>query len=100
MHRAVSQISNYWKGRPKRLSRRVAHDLRALAPALGILFCVVSTASVIAAAEAIPMQEIPETDHSAEYVDVSTTDAHASRATDLLPTRADCARLASVHNFD
>jgi hypothetical protein len=103
MHRAAIKISNYWKRRPKRLWRRVAHDLRMLAPALAILFCIVSTAAVIAAAESIPMQSIPPTDHSLEttsFVEVSSEDVDASRVAAFRPTRADCARVGLLDDLD
>lgn len=40
-----------WRGRRKRISRRLARDLRALLPLLGVLFCFFSSATAILAAE-------------------------------------------------
>lgn len=40
-----------WKGRRKRLARRLAHDLRALAPLVAIVCCFLGAASTIFAAE-------------------------------------------------
>ena len=44
-----------WRRRHKRISRRIAHDLRTLLPFLGVLFCFVSSATAIVAAERVPL---------------------------------------------
>ncbi len=44
-----------WRGRRKRVSRRLARDLRALLPLLGVLFCFFSSATAIVAAERIAL---------------------------------------------
>ncbi len=46
-----------WRGRRKRLSRRVRYDLRTLLPIVGLLLCFASSATVIAAAERAPRRE-------------------------------------------
>lgn len=44
-----------WYGRHKRASRRFLRDLRTFLPMIGVLFCFVSSATVIAAAEKVPL---------------------------------------------
>ncbi len=44
-----------WKRRHKGVSRRALRDLRTLLPMLGVLFCFVSSATVILAAERVPL---------------------------------------------
>jgi hypothetical protein len=44
-----------WRKRRKRLSRRLARDLRVLSPLIGVVFCFVSSASAIVAAEQLPV---------------------------------------------
>jgi hypothetical protein len=54
-----------WKRRHKGVSRRALRDLRTLLPMIGVLFCFVSSATVIVAAERVPLhlngvRELPE----------------------------------------
>jgi hypothetical protein len=51
----MSTHTDYWRGRRKRISRRLARDVRTLAPLLGVLLCFVSSASAIVTAEKLPV---------------------------------------------
>ena len=44
-----------WYGRHKRASRRIQPDLRTFLPVIGVLFCFASSATVITAAEKVPL---------------------------------------------
>jgi len=48
--------SKAWHGRHKRFSRRFLRDVRALLPMIGVLFCFVSSATAIFAAERVPLR--------------------------------------------
>lgn len=50
-----------WKGRRKRVSRRIARDLRTIWPAFGLVFCFLSCATTIVAFEAIPGERVSAT---------------------------------------
>lgn len=47
--------SEIWRGRPKRVSRRLLRDLRTFLPVFGLLFCFAASATVIVAAEKMPL---------------------------------------------
>jgi hypothetical protein len=54
-----------WQKRHKRVSRRALRDLRTLLPLIGVLLCFASSATVIVAAESVPLrsstiQELPD----------------------------------------
>jgi hypothetical protein len=51
-----SKRSKAWHGRHKRFSRRFLSDVRALLPMIGVLFCFVSSATAIFAAERVPLR--------------------------------------------
>ena len=46
-----------WYGRHKRVSRLFLRDVRAFLPMIGVLFCFVSSATVITAAEKVPLHK-------------------------------------------
>jgi hypothetical protein len=48
-----------WRRRHKSLKRRLKHDVRALLPMIGVVFCFVSSASVIVAAERVSLSGNP-----------------------------------------
>ena len=47
--------SETWQRRHKRTSRRALRDLRSLLPMIGVIFCFASSATVIVAAEMVPL---------------------------------------------
>ncbi len=47
--------SETWQRRHKRASRRALRDLRSLLPMIGVIFCFASSATVIVAAERVPL---------------------------------------------
>ncbi|MAG29679.1 MAG: hypothetical protein CL908_02150 [Deltaproteobacteria bacterium] len=49
----MSLVRAPWKGRPKRLSRRVAFDLRLLSPLVAVLLCYLLLATAIFSVERI-----------------------------------------------
>ena len=51
--RLMSLGSATWRGRHKRVSRRLLRDLRTLLPIVGVLFCFASSATVIMATEKV-----------------------------------------------
>jgi hypothetical protein len=55
----MSLGSTTWRGRHKRLSRRLSRDLRTLLPMIGVILCLASSASVIVAAENVPLHKMP-----------------------------------------
>lgn len=55
----MSLGSTTWRGRHKRLSRRLLRDLRTLLPMIGVFICLASSATVIVAAENVPLHEVP-----------------------------------------
>lgn len=48
-----------WKGRRKRLRRRLAHDLRTALPLLGLVFCLAGSAAAIVGVERAPVASLP-----------------------------------------
>lgn len=54
-----------WIARRKRLSRRVAYDLRLLSPLVAIALCFLLSATTIVAAERLSSQRLPELDVAA-----------------------------------
>ena len=53
----MSLEAETWRGRHKRPSRRLLRDLRAFLPVIGVLFCFASSATVIVAAEKVPLHK-------------------------------------------
>ena len=49
----MSLGSMTWRGRHKRISRRLLRDLRSLLPMIGVLLCFASSVTVIVAAERV-----------------------------------------------
>ena len=106
----MREKADFWKGRPKRRSRKIARDLRALAPGIAILFCLGSAAAVIAAAESVPNEFIPSTEIQFEAAArLATLDHETSRETEnrsradraeLDPRRGDCLRSGLVDDLD
>ena len=65
-----------WRKRRKRMSRRLARDVRVLSPMLGVLLCFVSSASAIVAAERLPVgtvRVVPSTAPSVDYFTISSS---------------------------
>lgn len=58
----MSLEAESWRGRHKRLSRRLLRDLRTFLPLIGVLFCFASSATVIVAAEKVPLHKNAEAD--------------------------------------
>ena len=48
-----------WKGRRKRLRRRLGHDLRRALPLLGLVFCLAGSALAIVGVERAPVAAPP-----------------------------------------
>ena len=118
----MGQTIKFWNRRPKRRSRKIAHDLRVLTPGIAVLFCLGSAATVIAAAESIPNQYIPATKiqfenearlasrahaessrlayHVSDGVSDHASDHAAVNRAGLDPRRADCGRPVLVNDFD
>jgi hypothetical protein len=55
----MSLGSTTWRGRHKRLSRRLLRDLRTLLPMIGVILCLASSATMIVAAENVPLHKMP-----------------------------------------
>jgi len=51
-------ITATWRRRHKRTSRRLGRELRIFLPLIGVVFCFGSSATVIVAAESVPLQSI------------------------------------------
>ncbi len=51
-------IAKTWHRRHKRLSRRLWREIRLFLPILAVIFCFGSSATVIVAAESVPLQTI------------------------------------------
>ena len=64
-----------WKGRKKRPSRRVAHDLRTLLPLIGVALCFALSSTAIFAAQWIPL--------STKAVSALASEGHDASARDL-----------------
>jgi hypothetical protein len=90
----------FWKGRPKRRSRRIARDLRVASPAIAIFLCVGMTASVITATESMPRRTSAPIERASDSdaASVSTPDRSASVEADR--RREDCSRFLLVHDLD
>ena len=69
-----------WYGRHKRASRRFLRDLRAFLPVIGVLFCFASSATVIAAAEKVPLHKNSETERYFKISISSTSKLSAAPA--------------------
>lgn len=89
-----------WKKRPKRRSRRIAHDLRAAAPAFLIVGCLATTASVIVATEAVSVQA-SDTVLDAFTASEATRSARPATGEAAAPQRfVDCARRALLQDLE
>ncbi len=58
----MSPESAPWRGRHKRVSRRLLRDLRTFLPMIGLIFCFASSATVITAAEKVAFLNKSEND--------------------------------------
>jgi hypothetical protein len=90
----------FWKGRPKRRSRRIARDVRAVSPTIAIFLCVGMTASVIAATESIPKRMSSSSERDIDSEAVSTPAPVRADAIETDRRREDCSRPFLVHDLD
>lgn len=74
-----------WKGRRKRLSRRLGRDLRTQLPLVSIVFCFALSATAIVATEWIPSGLETPPPVSAARESSSECDPAARAGTDLAP---------------
>ena len=97
----MRQISAYWKGRPKAWSRRVARDLRTLAPGIALILCVSSAASVIAATESIPLRAVESARGPFDRSSTSLETSEPAVESERFDRRgSDCGRSVLVDDLD
>lgn len=73
-----------WYGRHKRASRRILRDVRMLLPAIGVLFCFASSATVIVAAERVPLHKNSRSERYSK-ISISSTSKLSAAPAGILP---------------
>jgi hypothetical protein len=82
-----------WRGRRKRTLRRIAHDLRLVAPALALAGCFAISVGVILSAQRAPVAFIDRVADAAQRLELPAVSAAP-------PALAEATRLASMDSAE